>query len=339
VEFKVGLAEDLSNGKGGFSWGEIAIEKLSPLHWEFLEPTGNTFKPEILRNYQGVAFAAPAITADSFPSPKEAPLVMARFGVGYDNIDLAACTRAGTVLTITPDGSKKPVATAALMLTLVTMHRLLAKNVIAKAGRWNNRLEGFGQGLNGKTVATIGLGNIGAEFFRLIEPFDCKRISYDPWKTQSEADQHHVTLVDLPKLLQIADVIVVLATLTPDTKHLINNSNIKLMKSNAVLINISRGPIVEETALIKALEEGNISGAGLDVFETEPPSSTNPLLLLPNVVVTPHNIAWTDELAFGMGSSAFNAINLISSGKIPPYVVNSDVLTTPQFLEKLELFK
>ena len=333
--FKVGLSSDLDNGQGGFSWGEINIDSLAPLNWNYLPSVGSTFTPESLSGYDAVAFAGPGITDDSFPEPELSPLVLSRFGVGYDNIDLAACTAAGTALTITPDGSKKPVATAALMLMLSTMHRLVAKDSLARANGWNRRLDGLGQGLNGKTVGTIGLGNIATEFFRLIAPFDTNRISFDPWKTDAEALQHNVTLVDLPTLMASADVVVVMAALTPETRHLIGAKEIGAMKRSAILINISRGPIVDESALINALTSHSIFGAGLDVFETEPTSPGNPLLAMDNVIVTPHNIAWTDELAFGMGTSAFKAITEISNGRIPDFVVNKDVVNTPQFKEKL----
>jgi phosphoglycerate dehydrogenase-like enzyme len=339
MSFAVGLSADLSNNRGGFSWGDIAIETLNPLTWNFLADPGKNFTPESVAGYHGIGFAGPGVIPGSFGSPAESPLIIARFGVGYDNIDLAECTRAGVALTITPDGSKKPVATAALTLMLATMHRLAAKENLAHTNNWGARLSnGLGSGLNGKTVGTIGFGNIGTEFFRLIEPFECTRLSFDPWKTQADADPHQVTLISLDKLLQRCDVIVVLATLTPETRHMINEAKLALMKSTAYLINVSRGPIVDESALIKALQAGKIAGAGLDVFESEPPAADNPLLAMENVVVTPHNIAWTDELALGMGKSALSSIKTISEGKIPQFVVNRDVLETPQFLSKLESF-
>jgi phosphoglycerate dehydrogenase-like enzyme len=338
MPFRVGLSSDLDNGSGGFSWGNIAIETLSPLTWEFLKPTGKNFTPESVAGFHAIAFAGPGVDESSFGKPEESPLVISRFGVGYDNIDLAACTRAGVALTITPDGSKKPVATAALTLVLSTMHKLHEKMNTAASHQWDKRMN-LGQGLNGKTVATIGLGNIGSEFFRLIAPFDCSRIAFDPWKTQAEADAINVTLMDLDSVLAQADVIVVLATLTPDTRHMLNKSKLSLLKKTAVLINISRGPIIDEAALIEVLESGSIAGAGLDVFESEPPSADNPLVRMENVIATPHNIGWTDELAFGMGKSAFTAISAISRGEIPQYVVNKDVLETEQFKKKLAEFQ
>ena len=339
MTFSVGLSADLSDKNGGFSWGTIAIETLDPLSWNFLADPGKNFTPESVAGYHGIAFAGPGVVPGSFGTAAESPLIIARFGVGYDNIDRAECTRAGVALTITPDGSKRPVATAALTMMLATMHRLAAKERLAQTHNWSARLSnGLGTGLNGKTVGTIGFGNIGSEFFRLIAPFDCVRLSFDPWKTQADADPHNVTLVSLEELLQRCDVVVVLATLTPETHHMINASKLSLMKKSAYLINVSRGPIVDESALISALTTGVIAGAGLDVFESEPPATDNPLLSMENVVVTPHNIAWTDELALGMGKSAFGSIKAISEGKIPQFVVNRDVLDTPQFLNKLEPF-
>jgi len=338
MSFSVGLSSDLSDGVGGFSWGKISIETLEPLSWEFMKPTGSNFTPEVLSGFNAVAFAGPGVTPDSFGDPDDSPLVISRFGVGYDNIDLASCTRAGTALTITPDGSQKPVATAALTLLLSTMHRLIAKDQLARDHGWDKRINGLGMGLNGKTIGTVGFGNVATEFFRLLAPFDCTRLSFDPWKVQHEADLHDVTLVDLDTLTQQCDAIIVMAVLTPDTRHLVGAKQLAQMKKTAILINLSRGPIVDEVALISALENEDIAGAGLDVFEVEPPLKENPLFKMQNVIVTPHNIAWTDELALGMGRSAFTAIKAISQGKIPQFVVNKEVLETEQFKRKLARF-
>ena len=295
--------------------------------------------PQDFLGYDGVAFAGVGINADSFGAPEDSPLVISRFGVGYDNVDLAACTRAGVALTITPDGSKKPVATAALTLMLGTMFRLVAKDNQARGFDWANRIQGLGTGVNGKTVGTIGLGNVASEFFRLLAPFETRRLAFDPWKKVEEAAAINVELVDLQFLLKECDVVVVTAALTPETRHMLSTSEFATMKSSAILINISRGPIVDEAALVAALQNGTIAGAGLDVFEVEPISHENPLMKMGNVIVTPHNLAWTDELALGMGKSAFGSIKSISRGEIPQFVVNRDVLDTPQFTSKLSKFQ
>lgn len=335
MTFKVGLSSDLSNGAGGFSWGDISIETLAPLTWSFLPAAEKNFRPSTFSGCDAVAFAGPGVDQESFAAPEDSPLIIARFGVGYDNINLDACTRAGVALTITPDGSQKPVATAGLMMLLSTMHRLSAKDQLARRHGWGERLNGLGSGVNGKTIGTVGLGNIATEFFRLLAPFETRRIAFDPWKTQAEADLHNVTLVDLDTLMRESDAIVVMAVLTTDTFHLINAEQLGKMKKSAYIINVSRGPIVDESALIEALQSGEIAGAGLDVFETEPPSKESPLFAMENVVLAPHNIAWTDELALGMGRSAFTAIKAISRGEVPQYVVNKDVLESKAFKEKL----
>ncbi len=339
MSFNVGLTSDLSDGAGGFSWGNIAIETLSPLPWKFLNNSGPVMKAEDVKGFDAIAFAGVGVDKNSFGSPQDSPLIIARFGVGYDNIDLAACTKAGVALTITPDGSKKPVATAALALMLGTMFRLVAKDKQAHRFDWTNRIKGLGQGVNGKTVGTIGLGNVASEFFRLLAPFDCKRLAFDPWKKSEEAKELDVQLVDLNTLLESCDVVIVTAALTPDTHHMLSTNQFKLMKSSAILINISRGPIVDEAALVHALQSKEIAAAGLDVFEIEPIDKANPLMEMDNVIVTPHNLAWTDELALGMGKSAFSSIKAISRGDIPAFVVNKDVLDTAVFKEKLAKFK
>jgi len=336
MDFKVGLTQDLSDGFGGFSWGNVSIETLAPLPWSFLKNSEPYLRPADFEGVSAVAFAGVGIDSQSFGAPSDSPLLISRFGVGYDNVDLAACTKAGVALTITPDGSKKAVATAALTLMLGTMFRIVAKGNQARQGDWNNRIQGLGTGVNGKTIGTIGLGNVATEFFRLLEPFDTRRLAFDPWKKKEEAEAIDVNLVDLDQLLMSSDVVLVTAALTSETRHMLGAPQFKLMKKSALIINISRGPIINEFALIQALESGEIAGAGLDVFEVEPIQPDNPLLEMSNVIVTPHNLAWTDELALGMGKSAFGAIKSASRGEIPTYVVNRDVLETLQFKEKLE---
>ena len=339
MSFNVGLTSDLSDGAGGFSWGEIAIETLEPLGWKFLNNSGPVMKSADLVGFDAIAFAGVGVDKDSFGDPNESPLIIARFGVGYDNIDLEACTKAGVALTITPDGSKKPVATAALSLMLGVMFRLVAKDKQARSFDWANRIKGLGTGVNGKTIGTIGLGNVASEFFRLLAPFECKRLAFDPWKNPEDAKKIDVDLVDLPTLLQNCDVIIVTAALTPESHHLLGAPEFKAMKKSAIIINISRGPIVDEAALVNALHNKEIAGAGLDVFEVEPIALNNPLMEMDNVILSPHNLAWTDELALGMGRSAFTSIKRISRGEIPEFVGNKDVLETQQFQEKLAKFK
>ncbi len=132
-----------------------------------------------------------------------------------------------------------------------------------------------------------------------------------------------------------ADAVIVMAALTAQTRHLVDARRLALMKPSAVLVNVARGPIVDENALVAALREGRIAGAGLDVFETEPPSPDNPLLTLERTVLSPHCLAWTDEMAVGNGGSAVRTVLDVLAGRVPRFVVNGAVLERPTFRERM----
>jgi phosphoglycerate dehydrogenase-like enzyme len=183
----------------------------------------------------------------------------------------------------------------------------------------------MGFGLTGKLVGIIGLGNIGQEFVKVTKPLDMKYQAYDPYVTSDVAASVGVSLVDLRTLMATSDIVCVLAPLTPETKHLLGAQEIALMKPTAYLINLARGAIVDQSALTEALSAHRIRGAGLDVFETEPPDPKDPIFLLDNVVVAPHAVAWTDELALGMGHSALRAVIDVAQGHRPAHIVNPEV--------------
>ena len=143
-------------------------------------------------------------------------------------------------------------------------------------------------------------------------------------------------MVPLETLLQDADYIVVCCALTPETHHLLNADRLRLLKSNAYLINVARGPIVDQAALTKALSQQRIAGAGLDVFAVEPIASNDPLLTLDNVILSPHAICWTDECFMGIGRSACQSLIDVAAGRVPSHVVNRDVLSSTRMKEKLE---
>src|SRR5207249_852848 len=152
----------------------------------------------------------------------------------------------------------------------------------------------MGMGLTGRTLGVLGLGNIGRELCRLADPFGLRCVAFDPYVTQGDTEPS-VTMLSLEDLLCTADFVCICCALTPETRHLINAERLNLMRSTAYLINVARGPIVDQQALTAALQARRIQGAGLDVFEQEPISPTDPLLQLDNVIVAPHALCWTDE--------------------------------------------
>lgn len=333
--FRVGVSRDfLLDGRN--VWGDIGLARLDEagVAWEYLPREVDVFAPEDLAGYDGVLFAGPAVTAASFSDAVPAPLVLARFGVGYDAVDLDACTNHGVAVTITPDGARRPVATAALTLLLAALSNLVAKDRLVREHRWADRVGLMGLGLNGLTVGLLGVGNTGGELVRLLAPFDVTLIGHDPFCPPERADELGVRLVDRDELASASDALVIMAALTPETRHAVDAAFLARMKPSAVLVNVARGPIVDEAALIAALRAGTIRHAALDVFEDEP--QTSGIEALDNVTLAPHSIAWTSEMSLGNGNSCVDALLAVASGREPRFVVNRAVLASDRFRTRLE---
>jgi phosphoglycerate dehydrogenase-like enzyme len=262
-------------------------------------------------------------TPESLGPEKPRLKVIARFGVGYDTIDVPTCQKAGILLTIAPDGVRRPVAVSAITFMLMLAHKVGIKDRLTRAGRWAEKSDHIGTGLTGRNLGSLGVGNIGAEMFRLAKPFDMTFIAHDPYADPQQMAALGVELVDLDTLFRNSDFLTVNCPLNESTRGLVNANKLSLMKKTAYLINTARGPIVDESALYHALVEQKIAGAGLDVFEVEPTPANNPLLQLDNVVVTPHGICFTDECMQGLAESAFRAVVDVMHGKKPPHVVTA----------------
>jgi phosphoglycerate dehydrogenase-like enzyme len=265
---------------------------------------------------------------------------VARFGVGYDNVDVAACTEAGIALVITPDGVRRPVAAAIMTFILVLAGKLMVKDRLARRGPDGFAARGahMGVGLVGKMLGSVGIGNIGAEMFRLARPFDMKFIAHDPFADPKVAKELGVDLVPLDDVFRRADIVTVNCPLTDETRHLVNAERLALMKTTAYFINTARGPIVDQKALTKVLQERRIAGAGLDVFEAEPTDPGDPIFKLDNVVVTPHALCWTDQCFAGIGAADVRAVLDIWAGREPRGVVNREVLATDRWKKRLKEF-
>jgi D-3-phosphoglycerate dehydrogenase len=260
---------------------------------------------------------------------------VARFGVGYDNVDVLACTANNVMLTITPDGVRRPVASSVLAFLLALAHRLPTKDRLTREGRWSERLDYMGHGLIGKTLGVIGLGNIGREVFRLAAPLDMRHVGHDPLVTPAQAAASGIQWLPLDELLATADYVVICCALTKETEHLLNAARLEQMKPTAFLINVARGPIVDQAALTHVLQQRKIAGAALDVFEQEPIDPRDPLIMLDNVILAPHAICWTDECFLNNGRSAIRSVLDYASGRAPQFVVNRDVLDQPAMQAKL----
>jgi phosphoglycerate dehydrogenase-like enzyme len=323
--FRVGITPDVlgSNGEPIFGREVLGLLDADGITWEYMtqEPSG-ALTPAQAARYDAVCAMLTRVTPASLAGPDRRLKLIARFGVGYDTIDVPACTAAGVLLTIAPDGVRRPVATSALTFVLMLAQKVLIKDRLTRSGRWSEKLDHIGTGLTGRTLGSIGLGNIGAELFRLARPLEMTGIAHDPVADPALAAELGVRLVDLDTLFRESDFLAVNCPLNDATRGLVSARLLGLMKPSAYLINTARGPIVDERALHDALVSGRLAGAGLDVFEEEPTPVSNPLLQLDNVILTPHGICFTDECMRRLAESAFRAVLDVAAGRTPPYVVN-----------------
>jgi phosphoglycerate dehydrogenase-like enzyme len=336
--FHIGVSSDFRTDVPGALEPVLAriLDPLPHVTWAYYDsPSDGAVSPAAIADCDGVIVLSSNYRAESFTGSDRLAIV-ARWGVGYDRIDTAALTSNDVLLAITVDAVRRPVAEAIVTLLLALAKKLPAKDRIVRTGRWDLKAQTFGLGLTGKTLGSIGVGNIGGEMFRLFAPFDFgRRIAYDPYTSAERAAQLNVELVDLETVFRESDFVTVNCPLTPETQGIVNAERLALMKPTAYLINTARGPIVNQADLTAALQAGQIAGAGLDVFEEEPLDINHPLIQMDNVILSPHALAWTDELYELNGELACENALAVLQGNVPRWSVNRDVLARPGFQAKL----
>ncbi len=246
--------------------------------------------------------------------------VIARAGVGLDNVDIKAATNAGVMVVNAPTSNVVSAAELAIAQILGLARHIPDANASLKAGEWK-RSQFTGAELYEKTIGIIGLGRIGTLVAQRLAGFDVKLIGFDPYVTQARAEQIGVELVDIDELMKRSDFITIHIPKTPETTGMISTEQFALAKPNLRIVNCSRGGIIDESALYEALTSGQIAGAGLDVFVTEPPKDS-PLLGLSNILVTPHLGASTDEAQEKAGISVARSVRLALAGDLVPDAVN-----------------
>ena len=224
--------------------------------------------------------------------------LIGKLGTGIDSVDLDAAREHGVTVTHTPGHNALSVAEHALCLTLACARRLPTAGNLLSEGRWRDEYP-LGTRLSGSTVGLVGFGNVGKRVGKLLSGFDVDVLVHDPYVPTIDAELADAEIKPFEALLEESDFVILTPELTDETRHLIGSSELRRMGNDAVLVNVSRGPVVDESALVEALQSGEISGAGLDVFEDEPLGSDSPLLTLENVVTTPHVAAMTDECRRG----------------------------------------
>ncbi len=250
-----------------------------------------------------------------------------RYGIGLDNIDVACATEKGIVVTNVPAYCVEEVAEHAMALLLSLARKVTAYDHAIKAGRYDLRALMPLYRARGKTLGIVGFGKIGRALYRKAWGFEFKVLIFDPQIDSASLADYQAELVSFTELLDRSDFISVHVPLTPETRGLFGAEAFKRMKPNSYLINTCRGPVVDEGALLEALNTGRIAGAGLDVLASEPPSPQDPLVLHPRVIVTPHAAFYSQESVLELQSTAARQMAEVLSGQRPSNIVNPEVLT------------
>jgi len=291
--------------------------------------------PELLDQFDVLFALAVRVNRDSVRGVKRLAAV-ARWGVGYDRIDVPALTEADIMLSITPVSVKRPVAEAILAFLFALAKNLPLQDRVSRAGGWRGDLPRLGRSIAGTVLGSVGCGNIAQEMFRVCATLGFRRmIACDPFVRPQDVAALGVELTDMDTVFRESDFVTINTYLSEKTRGLVGEGELRQMKPSAYLINTARGPIVQENALLRALTENWIAGAGIDVYEVEPPPKDHPFFHLENVILAPHAMAWTDELMRENGFEACENAFTIARGEAPANVVNKDVLARPGMQAKL----
>jgi len=336
-KFTVALTADFYDAAGSPRYHDLGLSVLeSQPHIEHTVFSEHRPKigPDQLGQAQGVIVLTPAVTAESVSKAGDL-LAFGRFGVGYDAVDVTACTAADVAVFITAGAVNRSVAEATVGWMIALAHHVLVKDRLVRSGQWDERSKYMGRELRDRTLGVVGLGGIARATIELLRGFGMRQpLAFDPYLDSTAAEKLGVRLVDLPTLMREADFVSIHCPLNDETRGLIGADELALMSSDAYLINAARGHIVDEQALFTALKDRRIAGAALDCFEVEPVTKPHPFKDLDNVLLAPHSIAWTDELFRDIGRMVCQGMVDLSLGRRPHGVVNPEVFDRPGFEAK-----
>lgn len=261
--------------------------------------------------------------------------VIGRTGVGYDSVDVKKATELGIPVVITPGANSRSVAEHAVAMMLSLSKSLYEYQVEMKAGNWEIRNARKAFEFEGRKVGILGMGAIGREVCKMAQGLGMKVLGYDPFLTKEKIESLGAAYFsDYEALLKEADFVTIHVPLTDETRGMISMKQMKEMKKSAIVVNCSRGGIIDEKDLYEALKNGVIAGAGLDVYNSEPINMDNPLLTLENCVMSPHSAAQTQEAVIKMAKSCVNGCLAVLDGKKWPFVADKKVYDHPKWAGK-----
>jgi phosphoglycerate dehydrogenase-like enzyme len=332
--FRLGLTADFFNAAGEPRYREMG-ERLAAAYprIEFVRLTRHEpeLQPEQLVGLHGIMVLTPRVTARSLERAADL-LLLARFGVGYDSVDVAACTARQVAVTITAGAVDRPVAEATIAWLLALTHHVRMKDRLVREGRWDDRSRYMGIELRERTLGIVGFGGIGRRVIELLRGFDMRPpLVFDPFVSAEQVAAVGGRLVSLDELLREADFVSLHCPLNDATRGLIGSRELSRMKPTAFLINTARGGIVDEDALCAALAERRIAGAALDCFSVEPVAAPTRYDHFDNVLLAPHAIAWTEELFRDIGRMAIGGAVELLAHRRPHGLLNPTVLEHVDF--------
>ncbi|MCI9120650.1 MAG: hydroxyacid dehydrogenase [Oscillibacter sp.] len=303
----------------------IHQDAVSYLKEAFEVVQGTSVKPEdIIQQAQGcggILIRSAHITAeimDALPELK----VVAKHGMGVDNIDVDHATAKGIQIVNAPYSNLNAVAEHIVMLVLALSKRTVRMDRLTRKGEFAQRNAFQTIELKDSTIGIIGMGKISRMVVKKLSGFDTRMIASDPFVEQKDVEGLPVTMVSAEEVYRTADFVIVHTSLFPSTFHLVGAKEFEMMKPSAFVINAARGPVIDEAAMIEALKAGKIAGAGLDVFEQEPPSAGNPLFSMENVILSPHNAALSAGALRAMAMDSALGVREVLEGKTVTYPVN-----------------
>lgn len=337
-QFRVALSADFFSPEGALLFRDVGLSVLSGDPQiehvklkEFRSPAG----ADQLAGLQGFVTMNASITSDSVTKADNL-LAIARFGVGYDDIDVAACTRAAVVFVTTPGAVDRSMAEATVGWMIALTHHMRAKDRLVRESRWDQVSNFMGIELRDRVLGMVGFGGIARATVDQLKSFGMKTpIAYDPFVAPAEFESRGVKQVSLETLMSQADIVSIHCLLNDKTRNLITKAQLDLMKPEAYLINTARGGIVNEDDLYEALREKRIAGAAVDCFVGEPLQAPHKLGELDNVLLAPHAIGLTHEIFRDIGTAACKSLVELAHGRRPGRgIINPEVFDLPAFQTK-----
>jgi phosphoglycerate dehydrogenase-like enzyme len=339
--FRVGITHDFAPDGHIAGWIEEPVAELlaplSELEWTFLPEMGAEIVAAELFSCDAVISGQLTWTAESVSGVDRLTLI-AHWGIGVDKIDLRAATENDILVTSSPSSAThESVAESALTFMLALSTHLFEKDRLTKQGRALQARQMPGTLLRDHVIGTVGLGATARKLVEYVRPLGPLRfLAHDPYVTADVAAAIGVQLADLEVVMAESDYLVVMCPLTDQTRGLISAELLRTMKPSAFLLNVARGEIVNQVALTKAIDEGRIAGAALDVSDPEPSEIGDPILSNPKIITTGHAMAWTSEGLCAACEAPCRAVANVYAGRLPMHVVNQDVLLRAGFRAKLE---